>query len=251
MTESGLRAMSTGKLVRKFKKAAKQAGTIFTCAKTPKKIRQTPELRALVTKIRDLATELRERRPMSEIRAMFEDNDEDVRGWAAPQFHPIDPEWASATFSGLLARLSARDVLALRQRVLNSPLKSPDLTSMSTDALVTYFEDAATREYATRFVRSAERPRDMSLFNRIRDEVIDVMRELKRRDALEALLPLLDCPIITVRAEAAKATLTIAPERASAVLEAVIASDDQLELLDASFSLDDWREGRTVIYGVG
>jgi hypothetical protein len=189
-----------------------------------------------------LGAELRARRPIAEIRALFEDEDEDVRGWAAPQFLGVDEEWASATLRGLSYGLTAKEVLALRARALAPPPKRPPLAELSTDMLVNLFEDAAMREYAARFV-SREDPTDMSLHNRIVDEIIDVRNELIPRRALALLLPLLDSPNITVRTQAARAASPIAPERASAVLEAVVASNDQYLLLGAAETLRRWRAG--------
>jgi hypothetical protein len=178
---------------------------------------------------------------MAQIRALLEDGDTDVRGWAAPQFLSTDPEFASATFDGLIFKLPAREVIALKRRAVTVPPKGPPLTEWLTAALVERFEDAATREYAERFVDKDD-PTDMSLHNRIVREVIDVRNELIRRNALASLLPLLDSPNITVRADAAWATLPVAPERAGAVLEAVVASKDPYVAPSAAETLRRWRE---------
>jgi Domain of unknown function (DUF2019) len=115
---------------------------------------------------------------------------------------------------------------------------------MSVDALVDRFEDAATREYATRFVDS-DQP-SMSLYNRISDEVFRIADELKRRDASSRLLPFLDSQNIIVRAEAARATHFIAPARAEAVMEAIVARRDAQEWGSAPETLKQWRESARV-----
>ena len=171
----------------------------------------------------------------------MEDHDTDVRGWAAPQFLPVDEEFASATLSGLIFGMSAQEIIALKKRAVSPPPKRPPLAELPTATLAEAFEDAASREYAARFVHEDD-PTDMTLHNRIVGEVIDIRKELVRRKALASLLPLLDSPNITVRAEAARATLPVAPERANAVLEAVVASGDQHELLAAAETLLRWRE---------
>jgi len=250
MTAYGLESMGVDELVRQFRDTAKLAGTAFTADTTPEKLKRTPERRALVEKMRALSAELRARRPMADIRALLNDPEVDVRGWAAPQFLLTDPEWASATFSGLIFELPAQEVFDLKRRALTPPPVRPPLGELTTVTLVKRFEDAATREYATRFVTKDD-PSDMTLYNRIHGEVLALMREFKRRNELAQLLPLLDSQNITVRAEAARATLTVAPERASAVLEAIVAGDDRWERIRAADSLENWRKGETVVYGVG
>jgi HEAT repeat protein len=179
---------------------------------------------------------------------MFEDADVEIRAWAAGQFIGFDPEWASAAFSGIYEDLPTVEVLALRKRARKHPPKKPAFSDMSVESLVARFEDAATREYATRFV--ATDLTDRSLHNRIVGEVVHIMRELKRRDALARLVPFLESPNITVRHEAALACLAVAPAKASAVLEAVVATGDQYELFDAKLSLDRLRRGEGVVHGV-
>jgi hypothetical protein len=105
--------MGIDDLIRQFRETAKEAGTVFTLAQTPEKAKQTPERKQLVAKMRALSAELIARNAITEIRAMLEDDDRDIRGWAAGQFSQFDPLWASAAFSGLLAHLTTRDVLAL------------------------------------------------------------------------------------------------------------------------------------------
>ena len=173
-----------------------------------------------------------------------------MRAWASLQFLSSQPELGLASFSGLGTELSAQEVLALARRAQQAPPSLPRLVEMSTEALVAQFEDAAWREYGTRFVANDD-PTDMTLYNRIVGEILDIMRELKRRDALAALLPLLNSGNITVRKEAAIATLTVSPQRASATLDAIVASKNRRELLSAASALDRWRDGKTVVFGVG
>jgi hypothetical protein len=50
---------------------------------------------------------------------------------------------------------------------------------------------------------------------------------------------------------AARATITLAPERAIKTLEAVAESKDSYECLRADRALANYRRGETVVYGVG
>jgi hypothetical protein len=251
MTTDGIESMATDELVLEFRDLAQRTGTVFTIQRTPEKIRQTPERQQLTARLKTIAAELRARAPIDEIRRMLQDDDLDIRGWAAPQFMTTIPELAQATFTGLIVRKPASEIMDLQRRAKTRPPRRPLLTDMSIDALVERFEDAATREYATRFVSKGDSPQDIELYNRISGEVTDIMRELKRRDALARLLLLLDSPNITVRKEAAIATLTVDPKRSGAVLEAVVASRDTYELGDASLALSRFRGGTSVVYGVG
>jgi Domain of unknown function (DUF2019) len=249
MTPGDYGSASTDEVIRRYKETARLLGNILRPTGGPEKFRRTPEREARVEKMRALGRELVARNAAAGISAMLDDADIDVRAWAAGQFIAFDPLRASASFDGILADLSTHQVLALRKRALTRPPKRPSLREMPLDGLVERFEDAGTREYAVRFV-DAE-PTDMTLHNRIAGEVADICRELKRRDKLSALLPFLDSSIITVRAQAARATITIAPERASRVLEEVRASKDYYEQLPAAESLERWRGGKTIIHGVG
>ena len=80
----------------------------------------------------------------------------------------------------------------------------------------------------------------------ISDEVFDIAVELKRRNASFGLLSLLESPNITVRTEAARAVFAVAPELASTVLEAVVASGDSYESAGAAATLKWWREGTRI-----
>jgi hypothetical protein len=183
MTAVDLSLRATDDLVRDFKETAKCDGTMYTVLTAPEKFKRTPERKALVARMQALGAELRARRPITEIRAMFEDEDEDVRSWAALQFLDVDEEWALATLDGLFCGLSAKEVLALRARALTPPPKGPPLAEWSTAALVARFEDAAMREYAERFVLKDD-PTDMSPHNRIVGEIIKIRNELSSHPKL-------------------------------------------------------------------
>jgi HEAT repeat protein len=122
---------------------------------------------------------------------------------------------------------------------------------MTIDQLVARFADACQRYFGARFAEVGDWPDDLSLSNRISDELVTIMQEFKRRDALDRLLPFLDSDNITERSTAARAAITIAPERAIKTLEAVVASKDSYECFRAHRALEHYRRGETVVHGVG
>jgi HEAT repeat protein len=181
---------------------------------------------------------------------LFESPDRDVRASAAAQFDSIDPEWAEATWTGLFAGVSTRDVLSLRARVLRITPPRPTLKEMSDDALVARFEDAAMREYGSRFLGGPIDPQRTEAHNRITGEVWDTMLELKARDALDRLLPLFDNPNITVRREAATACLRVDEKKSIAMLEEVMAKSTFDDRVPAQNALEAWRKKGFAVYGV-
>ena len=200
-----------------------------------------------VAELQALGAVLRPRKPIAEIRRLFESEDRDVRTCAAGQFDSVDPEWADATWAGLFAGVSTREVLNLRRRARQIPPRRPTLKEMSDDALVARFEDAATREYATRFLGGAGDPEKTEARNRIVDEVWDAMRELKARNALDRLLPLLDNANITVRREAATVCLRVDEKRSIATLEEIMAKSTLDDRVPAQDALEAWRKNGVAV----
>jgi hypothetical protein len=239
-------AMSTERLLELFADAAKRAGFASEFLKTMDSIKASvarperipmPERVQATAELNALAEALEARGPPDEAKRLFEDDDAAVRVSAAMYLADMDPEMASAAISATYARLPTREVFDLKRRALQAPPLEPTLKEMSDDALVARFEDAATREYATRFLDSDDdSPPDMTDRNRIVDEVWEIMLELKGRNALGRLVPLLASPNITVSREAATACLYVAEQASIAVLEAVAASgkfDDNVPAKDA------------------
>jgi hypothetical protein len=83
---------------------------------------------------------------------------------------------------------------------------------------------------------------DVELANCIAAEMSDVADELKSRDALSALLPLLNHSNICVRNTAAIHCPAIAPDLAVPVLEAVKGGPNHLEAMNARSALNSWRK---------
>ncbi len=259
MSAENYAAMSTDRLLALFVEAAKKmrAGSqLFgllddmaaSVAPPPaQSITASPEATAAV---HALGAALRARKPIAQIRRLFESDDRDVRACAAGQFGSIDGEWAAATWKGLFAKLPTREVLALIRRARQAPPDRPTLKEMSDDALVARFEDAATREYATQFLDCVDEPEDMATHNRIAGELVDVMQELKSRGALAKLLPLLANPNMAVRRRAAQGCLRIAEEKAVAALDSVVANGSFDDRLAANDTLNHWRKGKCLVDGL-
>ena len=248
MSADDYAAMSTERLLELFVETAKRTGSLF-CG-SPEKLERSPERLDGVATIHALGAAIAVRKPIAEVRRLFEDDDRDVRAFAAGHFLGIDPEWAGATMSGLFAGLPTREVLALCRRALQAPPSRPMLKEMPDAALVARFEDAATRQYATQFLDRVGDPEDMAAYNRIAREVVHVIQELKSRGALAKLCPLLTNPNMTVRSRAAQACLRIAGDKAVAALESVVASGSFDERLAARDTLDDWHKGKCLVDGL-
>jgi HEAT repeat protein len=256
MSADNYAAMSTARLLQWFVEAAKSTPTIYAKWRTvfasgmTEELVPTPERAARVATIKALAAELVARKPIPGVRQLFEDDDANVRAWAAGQLMAVDPQWGFATLQALINGLSTREALDLMQRVIEEPPSLPALKDMGDDALVARFEDAATREFATRFLDCVDDQNDIDTRNRVLGEVWDVMRELKARGLLGRLLPLLESSNVTVRREAATACLRVAEEKAIAVLEAVAADGGVNDMYAARDALEGWRKEGMAVYGV-
>jgi len=233
MSAEDLARLSTEELIQQFRAGAKVTPTFHT-DKGPESLKRTPERAERLAQMQALGAALRDRKPIAEIRPLFEDDHRDVRSWAGAQFLSIDPEWADATLSGLSFRHTTREALDLTRRARRRPPQRPALPAVSDDELIQRFEDAATREYATRFLDIIGSADDMALCNRISGEVRAIVGEVKARGALARLAPLMDHRFITVRHQAARACRGIEPERAAAVIASVKASKDWYESLGYS-----------------
>jgi HEAT repeat protein len=249
-------AMSTDRLLELFVETAKAAGTVVSempqalKSGPSEKLRQTPERRALVSRIHALGVALSERKAIAQIRKLLEDDDIDVRAWAGGQFVGIDPEWATAALSGAYKKLSTREVIALRDRARQEPPSRPTLAEMSDDALLARFEDAAERLDATRFLDCVDNPEDQETTNRLIREGTGILREVKSRGLLERLVPLLASPDDTVRVRAAQGCLRIAETQAVAALEAVAAKRNFDASVFARETLAHWRKGKCLVDGL-
>ena len=197
----------------------------------------TPEREAMVEELRAISAELCARKPIEKLRPLFDHENVDVRFYAAWAFLHVDPDWAIAAISAHTEDLTTKDVIALRARAKKRPPARPALKDMSTEQLVARFEDAGIRRYATRFLGGEFEPFDVKLSNRIVGEMREIVDELKSRDALAQLLPMLDHSNVSVRNDAASFCVPIARERAIAALEAIEASRDAIEKSRAGTTL--------------
>lgn len=98
------------------------------------------------------------------------------------------------------------------------------------------------RYAATQFMGGEDEAWDVELANRIIGEMTDIANELKSRDALSALLPLLNHSNVCVRHDAAVRCLSLAPDQAVLVLEAIRVGPDAIERMGVGWTLDRWRE---------
>jgi HEAT repeat protein len=133
-------------------------------------------------------------------------------------------------------------MMALRARARKGPPRRPLLKDMSVDELAARYEDAGIRNYATQFMGRGAAFWNVKLSNKIVDEMGGIINELKSRNALTALLPLLDHANMTVRGRAAETCLSIAPERAVPILEAINENGGWFDKGNASWALYRWRD---------
>jgi hypothetical protein len=196
--------------------------------------------------LRAIAAELRVRKPLTQLRTrLFENVSPDVRGWAGTQFYSVDPEWADASATGVLFALTTHEVLAWRHRILQRTSRKFDLQEATVTQLVDRFVDACERCYGTtRFLTDEESGgTSRTAFNRVSGDIYAAAKELNRRGELQALVPLLNHPLITVRQRAACFCLPIAEKQAVATLDKVVATKESPEFTSASWTLDLWRNG--------
>jgi hypothetical protein len=244
-------ATSTQRLLELFSEAAKRGVfpsellRIFDDIKAGRpteKPKPITERAPAAVEMRTVAEALQPRLSTADARRLFEDDDPCVRVCAGIYFSHFDPEMASAATTGAYERLPTREVIALRRCALEEPPLHPTLGEMSVDALVARFEDAATREYATRFLESVLESQDMTVPNRISNEIWELTKALQRRDAIGRLLPLLESANITVRRRAATACLPVAAQKSVAALKEVAANGSYEDSVPAKDTLDNWRK---------
>jgi HEAT repeat protein len=256
MSTDGYEGFNTAQLLDMFVELAKATPTLYS--EWPKafssglceRVRRSPERDAKVAKLRSLAKAIAMREPVAAVRLLLEDDNLDVRAWATGQLVAVDPEWARASWAGLNAGLKTRKVLAQRALARQKPPFGPPLETLSDDQLVARFEELGEREEATQFLDCIGDSKDMDIRNAIVHQTLDAMRALKARGLLEQLLPLLDSDKVAVRYEAALACMRIEPEKATAVLERIVASQNPNYLGQAQEAINRWRTNNRVVYGM-
>lgn len=226
--------MTTEELLRRFIEGA------IRHAKYPP-IPLAPEAERIETEIVDVAEELRARKPLAALRQLFTHESRAVRGRAAGLFLGTDPDWAEATFDGLMQDMTTEEAMALRKRAERLPPEFPTAQQMSIAELVARFEDVGIRLIGAKFIGDDDGQPDTNVRNRLVRETTSVANELEARNALSALLPLLDHEKLMVRYVAAIFCLPIASAKAVPILEAMAASNDTLEASQAKHVLERWR----------
>jgi Domain of unknown function (DUF2019) len=187
-----------------------------------------------------IATELRARNSIPQIRArLFENESLDVRSWASGQFLSSDPTWAFATFCAVLRNMSTQEVVVWRDRILQGPPSWPPLREMTVAQLVQRFVDACERCFGTtRFLLEDEGGGDTrQAYNNAAGEIHAIAKEIYAQGELHALVPLLDHPFVTVRQRAAMYCLKIAADKAVPTLEAIDATGEVKEGVEANVIL--------------
>ena len=256
MSADSYEGFDTAQLLDMFVEWAKAMPTIYSewpealLSGPSEKVRRSPERNAKIAEVRPLAAAIIARRPVVEVRRLFEDENPDFRAWATGALIAVDPEWATASQAGLMSGLKTRDVLAQRALARQKPPFGPPIDTLSDDELVARFEELGEREDATQFLDCIGDSKDMDIRNAIVHQTLDAMRALKARGLLERLLPLLDSDKVAVRYEAALACMRIAPEKATAALEAIVASQNPDYLGQAGDALNRWRANNRVVYGM-
>jgi HEAT repeat protein len=235
--------LSNQELIRRFVQGAIRYGSASNFAL--KMDYNSEEGKAVKKEIKACGEELAARKPIDELRPLFEHENPDVRAWAGGQFLGADPEWASATLDALHENLTTKEVLELTQRALKKPPIRPTLQEMSIEQLVARFEDASIRAYATRFLSDENGGIEWKQRNRIIDEMGKIIQELDARNARKALVSLFDRSNLIIRYFAAEACLPFASERAIPIIEDVVASKDQNEATFAARILQEWRGSST------
>jgi hypothetical protein len=242
MSDRNLADLTVPDLVGEFRQLAIQLGSAWNFNKGPERYHRSPERAARVARMNALTPEMRLRAPAQTLKALMEDTDADVRVWASMRFDEVDPELAYAVIAGIRQGISPKEAQNFMEHARTPPPARPTLAEMSLDELVARFSDACLREFWARHCGRDGDPLDVELRNKIDGEVDQIVTELQRRGACDRLLPLLESVNITERAEAARATFEIAPERALKTLEEVAASKDSCEFGRAEQSLQYFRE---------
>ncbi len=155
--------MNTDDLIAHFIDGASRLGSAFNLP-----IKMSPrslEAQVIAGEMRLISEELRARKPISDLRPLYDHPNEDVRYWAAGQFYPIDPEWSHAVYGAVFEHLSTAAVVALVRRAQKRPPKRPTLSDMLIAELVQRFEDASIRLYATRFMSNENGLADTETYN--------------------------------------------------------------------------------------
>jgi hypothetical protein len=245
MSEPAVASLSVTELVDEFRRLALQLGNSWDLGVAPDRRRRTPERAARVARMNVLTPDMRRRAPAETLKTLLSDPERDVCAWAWGRFRDIDEDLARAAVAGLCEDVSTREAFDSIAHARMPPPKHPTLPEMNTDALTARFADACLRKFWARHAGRDGDPVDVELRNGIVREIHALRVELKRRGALERLLPLLNSDNITQRADAARATLQVAPERAVQVLEAVAGEKDSDESPWALGSLESYRRGES------
>ena len=256
MSAEDFTSLSTASLVRHYIALTREIGVgrgftdLLSDAKaTPPHEASAPSLKdpkQWRARIENVATALLVRGATSELRALFDHDDPDIRVWTGGLFRDLDPEVADAAVISVFKAKSTRELLALWRLARRLPPTRPTLKEMSDDALVARFEDAAVRRSAA-ISKSGQGAPGFETQNRITGELINLTLEMKTRGLLPRLAPLMGSPDLTVRRFAAQGCLRLAEKEAVAALESVVANGSFDERIRAEDVLAGWRKGNCLV----
>jgi hypothetical protein len=204
--------------------------------------RPNPERAVLMDRLEATSESLLEGAPVERLRPLFDHQSDAVRVYAVRFLMAIDEELGSATIAALGAGLATSTVMAYCVRSRRGPPPGPPLKDMSIQQLTERYEDAGIRSHGAQFMGGESEPWNVALSNATVGEMIDVRMELRSRNAEAALLPFLEHENITVRRVAARQCLSMAPEKAIPVLEAIEKEGSGLNQISAAGALFDWRQ---------
>ncbi|WP_020173404.1 DUF2019 domain-containing protein [Methyloferula stellata] len=200
-----------------------------------------PEAERISSEIQKVAAELRIRKPLAELRRLFDHPNFDVRAWAAGQFEEIDPEWASAVYGAIREKLPTQKVVEMMRHALKPPPQQPALSEMSFVQLLARFEDTCARRYGACFLTNDEGLQDWQTRNRIVRETNLVVEELKKRGTIGMLTEFLDHPNFIARYVAAIHCLPLDPDRAIPIIEDMAGRNILGDSIGAAEILRKWR----------
>lgn len=253
MTPEEYATMPTERLLRLFSETARQsgAGRVFQytggSASADLVVPTAAETKLGFAENAAIAGALRLNATKREIEPLFDSGDPDVRMCTAMFFSDFAPDLADAARHGVMNGVSTREALASGRRARQPPPPRPTLQEMTDEALAARFQDAAERQTAFHFTEWLHDPKDLEARNAVISELTKILREMKRREMLAALLPFLDSADVTARLRAAQGCLRIAPEKAVAVLEAIAAKADLQTRASALDVLANWRKGDCLV----
>ena len=251
-------------LVSAFANLAREKGSILRHGAILPDPRPKDVKEKWLAEMRAVVGALRERAQLGDVRPLFYDEDDDVRGMASTALAFFDEELSSAAGGGVVYGASTDEALHWMRRARALDVADPSLDRMTEDQVFHRVLDVFMRLYGTRFFDwlgddgngFTEGCTDIVNRNHWVGEEVLALRELKARGALARVSPLMDDSNPVVQAQAATACLALATDKALAILEDRAkgmfgrGTGEAYEIWAAQHALKNWRAGKPVIWGV-